>query len=233
MNAIKFVQDKNIKENINKRIISNNINLMMTDRNFILTDEKEDFRKYQKVNSTAITYLIETSKNKKYMDIASIVDVLNVSKSTFANFNNIILVIPLPLNKTSKLLISNPKRAYTSTNNKIYKWISKHSISIEIFLHSELIYNPVRNCLANIYEKLSDEDIVKLCKDLVVYALSKDEKYLYENIYNEKLKIQSVLSRLAVMNTTDKVARYYNFMHGDVIKIIRDDDIVYRVVKKV
>ena len=92
----------------------------------------------------------------------------------------------------------------TASAKKVIQHL-KH-ITIEVFDIEELQYNPTKHRYVPEHIKIEGEEF----------------EYINEK-YGKKLPI---------LLTSDKISRYYNFKKGDIIKIIRDKDIIaYRMVK--
>lgn len=86
------------------------------------------------------------------------------------------------------------------------KNICKDSNKIIELFHLQEFFNPTKNILVPLHERLEDEQA---------------------DIYREKYG-----SNLPVIKTTDKIARFYNFNLGDIIKITRNNGyIAFRIVQ--
>jgi len=104
----------------------------------------------------------------------------------------------------------NVRKAICLYNNTITP-IAKKAIlnivdyDIELFNVNELYFNITKHRLVPQHVKLSEEESIE-----------------FKNMYG--IKIPSILK-------TDPVSKFLGFQRGDIIKIIRKDDISYRIVK--
>lgn len=91
----------------------------------------------------------------------------------------------------------------TSSAKKI---IETHPmIQIEMFSIDELQYNVIEHELVPLHERLEEEEA----------------KYIKKKWG----------TKLPILNISDVISRYYNYKRGDIIKVTRDDGIVYRLVR--
>jgi len=105
----------------------------------------------------------------------------------------------------------------------------------EIF-HGIIIYTDnITSSAKKLIESINDFQVETFNKKELQYNLTKHELVpLHEKINEDEAKviIKQFGTKLPIILKTDAVSRFYNFKHGDVIRIHRKDGmIVYRIVR--
>jgi DNA-directed RNA polymerase I, II, and III subunit RPABC1 len=80
-------------------------------------------------------------------------------------------------------------------------------VYIEVFLHKEVLFNITKHCLQPKFSLMNVSEIKTLCENL-----------------------QCSLSDMPKLSINDPIARYYNARTKNVFKILRRENIIFRVV---
>jgi DNA-directed RNA polymerase I, II, and III subunit RPABC1 len=103
------------------------------------------------------------------------------------------------------ILIS--KIELTSQAKKSLQIYEEENIFVEIFLHKQVLFNVTKHCLQPKFSLMKNSEIKKICEEL-----------------------QCSLSDIPKISINDPIARYYNAKSKNVFKIMRRDNIYFRIV---
>lgn len=173
---------------------------------------------YQKISNT-----IQEMMNDRNYSVTKIFDYKFIDNDALffpmliANKNNESIIVYITYKKIGKkeiikfqeliqdnhvILLS--KYDLTSQAKKI---IMNKDVNIELFLHKQVIFNIIKHDLQPKFILLTIEELTKLCDEF-----------------------QCTISELPKMSINDPIARYYNAKTKNVFKIIRPENIYFRVV---
>jgi len=161
-----------------------NINQMLCDRGYEVTINEEFLLGERKSDTICVfKVVIEKLNNESFQHCIHTLNQMNI-KHGIIIYNNITAPVKKLIHNTNEL-----------------------DLTIEIFLSSEMSYNPTKHRLTPKHIQVDPET----------------SKLLRANFNVEKFPW---------LKTTDIISRYYAFKKGDIIKIIRKTGmVVYRIVK--
>jgi DNA-directed RNA polymerase I, II, and III subunit RPABC1 len=173
---------------------------------------------------------LENEKNMEKVALNTITTILNNRGYMVVEHHENKLLAENFQNSKILVILSDEEKVNMNTIKEIILVMNTHS-----FQHTILIYKDVITPSAKkIIESLPDLCIELFSMDELQYNLV--EHYLVP--HHEKLEEEeaSVIrkkwgSKLPILLKTDAVSRYYNFQRGDIIKVTRSTEIVYRIVR--
>lgn len=117
-----------------------------------------------------------------------------------------------------------------STIKEIVNLLQDNEVYHGIIVYKENITASAKKLI----ESLEDFEIETFAKKELQYNLTKHRLVpLHEKIPDEEAKeiVKKFGTKLAILLRGDAVSKFYNYKHGDLIRITRTDSVSYRIVR--
>ena len=165
---------------------------MISERGFILDKKYSTLDKTQlnQIVKSDVLHIIANKPNGEILYLEYLLN--NKKKSNYVEYLQENYKIDSINNKTQVVFVTKFK-----PNSTMLRIQSHKDISIQVFWYKELLMNPSKHVLVPKHTKLPEDEHIEILRQ-----------------YNLVSK-----SQMPVLLYTDVIARYYNFRHGDIIKI--------------